>query len=306
MRHGRCLDRTSVHRRPGRRGWRRRWGWWRRRRGRWGRSGREGGPRQSAQRPEAAEGRGQLAQLPRRVQVQPSRDRPRVGHQSHADHRPRARQPDRRHPAGRRRVRRQAPDRFDRQRLERAHARSADGIGDVGRHRARSRDHARDHQPLARHDAQPAPAAARAEDQRRDPREGADPRAHAVRGLGAVRQPDPCAPRGIVAAALARLADLRARTIDRHADRPRRAARRVLADRARGADRRRDSAVHLGAQVLRRCVPPVSLAHARNPRTGLRGDSPRPRRPREGSEAVRPRRALPRPLQGDLRQALRR
>ena len=59
------------------------------------------------------------------------------------------------------------------------------------------------------------------------------------------------------------------------------------------ADRRRDPAVHRRAQVLRRRVPAVALAHARDARADVRRDGARAGRLREGGQAVRPRAALP-------------
>ena len=155
--------------------------------------------------------------------------------------------------ADRHRVRRQAADRRDRSSRARHARRGRPRRRDVlGRRRARrswSRlalvaAHAR-HLPVA-----VAPAA-RPEDQRRDPREGADARARRSSRtrelydkLTRARREASSRPLSLVSQAF----ELGQSLVT--LDRPRRAARRVLADRARGAGRRGDPAVRRRAEVL--------------------------------------------------------
>ena len=68
---------------------------------------------------------------------------------------------------------------------------------------------------------------------------------------------------------------------------------------------RRPAGVLRRDQVLGRRVPAVPLARARDAHADLSRNRAGARGPRQGGQAVRPRQAVPRPLQGDLRRAVR-
>ena len=85
----------------------------------------------------------------------------------------------------------------------------------------------------------------------------------------------------------------------------RRAARALLAVRGGRAGARGAARLRRRGEVLRRRVPPVPLAHARDAQADVPRDGDRARGPREGGEAVRPRAAVPRSLSRHLPQALR-
>ena len=140
--------------------------------------------------------------------------------------------------------------------------------------------------------------AARPAGQRDDPREGAHPRAAALRGLGILRQAHARAPRGIHPPAESRHPHFRAGAERHLAGELRRAAGAVLTVGGRGIAVGGTAGVRRGSQVLRRCVSAVPLALARDPHADLPGDRDRPRGSCQGGQALRPgsapARALPR------------
>src|SRR5450631_2086661 len=122
-----------------------------------------------------------------------------------------------------------------------------------------------------RHLALPvAPAgAAWAARQRDDPREGVDARAATLRGLGVLRQIDAGATRGLEPAAVARHAHLRTGAERHLARKLRDAARALLAVGCGRVAARRPTGVHRRGQILRRRIPPISLALARDSHADL-------------------------------------
>ena len=141
-----------------------------------------------------------------------------------------------------------------------------------------------------------AARAARPARQRDDPREGADARARALRGLGVLRQADARAPRGVVAAAEPRrcaafalaqnaisLGQLRARCWLRFSP----WAVLILGSPRSAGVRRRD-------EVLGRRVSPVPLARARDAACRSISSRARARGPRQRGQAVRARPAAAR------------
>ena len=105
-------------------------------------------------------------------------------------------------------------------------------------------------------------------------------------------------------AAVAGHAQLRAGAERHRARELRHAAVAVLALGGAGAAGRRPAVVRRRGEILRRCVPAVPLALARDAHADVPRDGARARGPRQGSEAVRPRAAAARPLSGDLPQGV--
>ena len=134
------------------------------------------------------------------------------------------------------------------------------------------------------------PGATRASRQRDDPREGAHARAHALRGFGVLRQADARAARGVergrCRSSCARSGWCRTRS--------RSSTSACCWSRSRRGRSRCWSSPRLPAfvaetQVLRRRVPAVSLAHARDAHADVPRDGARARGPREGGQALRAR-----------------
>ena len=149
-------------------------------------------------------------------------------------------------------------------------------------------------------------AQALASRERDDPREGAHARAHAFRRFGVLRQADARAPRSVEPAAVAGHAHLGpVAERDRHRE-FRGAAGRIFALGGGHPDCRRPAGVLRRDQVLRRRLPPVPLARARDAHADLSRDGAGARGPRQGGQAVRSGTPVPGPLHGHLRRPVRR
>ncbi len=235
----------------------------------------------------------------------------RLGHQPPADGRARAADPACWRAAGRDRLGRRTDRRRRRRGHERGTRRRGPGHGGPAGTRAggpRGRAGRGARRRAARTVDLPVAVArtTRPARQRDDPREGADAGARAVRGLRVLRQAHACAARGLDAAPLARDAQLRPRAERDRTGQLRHASRAVFAVGRRRAAARGTTLVRRGSEVLRRRVPAVPLALARDAHADVPGDGPRARGLGQGGQALRARPAPARSLPLDLPQSVRR